>query len=171
MNLTIRRILSTTDDEVLYKLLATELSHRIPSYKDADDLFNKIQSLPIGLRAMAATYELDVSMALDDLGWHFRNWASQDLSKETTWGLKELGAIKEAEIFEQAFNIAIPYWKIIVELPDFVEWYSDSELEKALDPLNDAMWELIRYHGDTGTYLLDRWAPYARKHPDNICSK
>ena len=171
MNLTIRKILSTKDDEVLYKLLAAELSHRIPSYKDADDLFQKLQPLPIGLRAMAATYQLDVSMALDDLGWHFWNWASKDLSNETVWGLKELGAVKEAEIFEQAFNITIPFWNIIIESPDFVKWYSDSDLEKALDPLNDEMWKLMHYHGETGTYLLDRWVPYARKNPDNICSK
>jgi hypothetical protein len=171
MDLTIRRILSTKDDEVLYKLLAAELSRRIPSYKGADDLFEKIQPLPIGLRAMAATYQLDVSMALDDLGWHFWNWASQDLSKVTLWGLKELGATKEAEIFEEAFNIALPFWHFIVASPNFIEWYSDSELEKALDPLNEKMWELMAYHGNTGTDLLSRWAPYARKYPDNICSK
>jgi len=31
----------------------------------------RMRALPPGLRAMIAIYELDVSMALDDLGWHF----------------------------------------------------------------------------------------------------
>jgi hypothetical protein len=32
---------------------------------------------------MAATYELDVSLTLDDLGWHFGNWPDPALSEKT----------------------------------------------------------------------------------------
>jgi hypothetical protein len=48
-----------------------------------------MRALPPGLRAMTAIYQLDVSMALDDLGWHFGNWPDRALREETLQGLKE----------------------------------------------------------------------------------
>ena len=37
-------------------------------------LAEEIQRLPVGLRAMAATHHLDISLTLDDIGWHFLNF-------------------------------------------------------------------------------------------------
>ena len=171
MSLTIRQILRTQDDEVLFKLLCAELERLTTPYDDAEDLLRKLLSLPIGLRAMGATYHLDVSMTLDDLGFHFANWPSQNLARLTISGLAELGATKEAEVFQHALELATPYWQFITASSNFVEWYYQSELEKALGPLNTELWELMALQGDKGTNLLSRWAPYARLHPDRICNE
>lgn len=171
MSLTISEILRTHDDEVLFKLLCAELERITIPYDDAEDLARKLHSLPIGLRAMGATYHLDVSMTLDDLGFHFANWPSQNLARLTISGLIELGATKEAEIFQHALERAIPYWEFITASSDFVEWYYQSELEKVLDPLNTQLWELMAFHGNSGIGLLSRWPPYARMHPDRICNE
>ena len=48
---------------------------------------------------MAATFELDVSMALDDLGWHFGNWTHRGYCDETLHGLRELEAGEYTEMF------------------------------------------------------------------------
>src|SRR5439155_11028124 len=88
------RIARTRSDEALFKLLGGELKRLLPPYDSAnlEPLVKSLQGLPPGLRAMAATYELDVSMALDDLGWHFANCHHQRLALETLGGLRELGA-------------------------------------------------------------------------------
>ena len=62
-------------DEKLFKHLGAELTRTLgPGATSGDDLdvfVRRLGQLPRGLRTMAATYELDVSMTLDDLGWHF----------------------------------------------------------------------------------------------------
>ena len=58
---------------------------------------------------MAAMYQLDVSLALDDLGWHFANWHHQAYSEETIWALQELETAEAAEIFAAAYVAAQPY--------------------------------------------------------------
>jgi hypothetical protein len=66
----------------------------------------KTRTIPVGLRAMAATFELDVSMTLDDLGWHFGNWAHRGYCDETLRGLRELEAPEYAEMFSKAYELA-----------------------------------------------------------------
>src|ERR1700735_2147681 len=70
----------------------------------------KIRTIPIGLRAMAATFELDVSMALDDLGWHFGNWCYRPYCDQTLWGLRELEAVEYADMFAKAYELAQSCW-------------------------------------------------------------
>jgi hypothetical protein len=53
---------------------------------------------------MAATFELDVSMALDDLGWHFVNWTHRGFCDATLWGLRELEAGEYADMFVKALS-------------------------------------------------------------------
>jgi hypothetical protein len=50
-----------------------------------------IVHLPPGLRAMAATHWLDVSLTLDSITWHFGNFSEPQLIAETEAGLRELG--------------------------------------------------------------------------------
>ena len=66
-------IIDSSSDEELLKLLQKELESRISAARTEPEFLAQIRELPIGLRAMAATYELDVSLTLDDLGWHFGN--------------------------------------------------------------------------------------------------
>jgi hypothetical protein len=111
---------------------------------------------------MAATYELDVSLALDDLGWHFGNWHHLGLSEETLAGLRELGASPMADVFGQAFGIAREYWDQLGS-EDWSDWYHGSPLEKRLGALNDEAWRI--WH-ETENGLFAYWIAYARQFPE-----
>jgi hypothetical protein len=70
MALTEEQILQSVGHDDLLELLFSELRFRLPPGQPfhMERFLQKIRTIPIGLRAMAATFELDVSMALDDLG-------------------------------------------------------------------------------------------------------
>jgi hypothetical protein len=118
---------------------------------------------------MGATHPLDVSMALEDLGWHLGTWPSQALANETLAGLTELGATEAAELFRAALSHAAQHWEF-VSASDFFDRYSGSALEQALMPLNRDLWALLGYDGGTGKNLLAYWAPYARANPKLVCA-
>ncbi|MBK9374098.1 MAG: hypothetical protein IPN03_10320 [Holophagales bacterium] len=171
MTLTPDTIAKARSDTKLAKLLSAELCRLLgpgsPSDGEYDAFVLKLRSLPPGLHAMAATYELDVSMALDDLGWHFSNWHHVGFAHETLRGLQELGSPEEAALFQQALHIALAHWDFIGS-PTFRDAYLNSPLEKALDPINDRLWVCFGYHGNGGVALVERWVPYARRHPDRV---
>jgi hypothetical protein len=136
MALTETQILQCVNDDQLHKLLSAELKLRLPEEEGPNlDLFlERTRAIPIGLRAMAAIYQLDVSITLDDLGWHFANWHHRGYCEETIWALRELEAFEQAEILAQAYTLAQPWWDKIGQLiakdfQDFVEWYPDSPLD------------------------------------------
>jgi hypothetical protein len=131
---------SSSDDE-LFSLLGKELEGRISAQRGSPEFIAEIQKLPVGLRAMAATYELDVSLTLDDLGWHFGNWHSRELAEETACGLEELGAVDLARIFREAFRIAQQYW-MELGARDWMAWYHGSPLEAAVEHLNKEAWSI-----------------------------
>jgi hypothetical protein len=171
MSLTEARIRESTRDEDLFDLLSAELQSRLPNGEGADlDAFMvRLNLLPLGLQAMAATYQLDVSITLDDFGWHFANWHHRSYCDKTLWALRELEAYEQADLFEQAYAFTQQHWEIIGDLvkedfDDFVEWYRDSALEKATMPLTRRMWELQEQdHG-----LFGYWTRYARKYPHKV---
>jgi hypothetical protein len=172
MALTETFIRDCADDDALFRALADELSRRVPRELewDTEGHLARMRALPPGLRAMIAIYQLDVSMTLDDLGWHFGNWPDRALRAETLQGLKELEAHEAAEIFAAACALAEPYWDTIVELrkgsfDEFADWYRNSDLDKALQPLNDRMWAFC---GRTKSGLLTYWVAYARKYPERV---
>jgi hypothetical protein len=162
-NLTPEVISASSDDE-LFKLLAQELEKRISVKRDSPEFVAEIQKLPIGLRAMAATYELDVSLVMDDLGWHFGNWHNTALADETIHGLDELGATELALIFKEAFQIVLRYWEKLAA-KDWAKWYHGSPLEKEIDPLNERAWRILdgKKNG-----VFEYWVNYARKYPERI---
>ncbi|UCF32459.1 MAG: hypothetical protein JSV78_08995 [Phycisphaerales bacterium] len=164
-SLTIDQIRTAPSDKALFALLSTELERRLPDRSDLDSFVQELQHLPRGLRAMAATYDLDVSMALDDLGWHFGNWHHKPLARETIAGLKELGAVRAAEIFEEAFRMAEHYWSQLGSESWHV-WYSDSDPDKALHSLNIEMWSICNRSSDWG--LMSYWLEYARRYPERL---
>jgi hypothetical protein len=129
-----------------------------------------IRRLPAGLRAMAATHELDVSMTLDDLGWHFANWHNLELAEETSRGLKELEAHEVAAVFDQALTLVRPHWDTIgslvaIDFQKFIEWYHGSELEVSLDPLNKRLDDLL---DASPRGLFEFWIRYARRYPERV---
>jgi hypothetical protein len=174
MALTEENIRSCSSDEELFRSLSQELSRRLPDEeRDLDAFVERVRALPKGLRAMAAIYQLDVSMTLDDLGWHFANWHHRPYCDETLRGLRELEAQEAAEIFSSPYVLAQPHWEKIGQLLSenfdaFVEWYSRSELQRSLDPLNERMWDLCEAIGKLG--LMTYWLIYARRYPENVVS-
>jgi len=48
-------------------------------YSDDGSFAATIAQLPIGLRAMAATHWLDISLTLDSITWHFGNFGEPGL--------------------------------------------------------------------------------------------
>jgi hypothetical protein len=110
-------------------------------------------------------------MALDDLGWHFANWHHKTYCEETLLGLRQLDAREAAEIFSASYTLVLPHWEMIGNLikddfHQFVDWYSDSELENALAPFNDRMWDLRNSFKEYG--LIQYWLVYARKNPEKV---
>ena len=156
--------ISSSSDDQLFKLLATELERRITTKRGSPEFVAEIQRLPVGLRAMAATYELDVSLALDDLGWHFGNWHNQALAEETARGLDILGASELADIFREAFRHASQYWSELGG-ESWTQWYHGSPLEKAVNPLNDQARKFLEKHKHG---IFHYWVDYARNHPDGV---
>ena len=158
-------ISSTKSDDELFRLIGEELDRRLPNGRRAsDDFVSELQNLPIGLRSMAATYELDVSLALDDLGCHFGNWHHKGLAVETEKGLVELGAQRLSELFRDAFWHAQRFWDELGS-DNLSDWYHDSEFERAVMPLNEEAWSILK---ESDSSLLMYWLKYAREHPDNL---
>ncbi len=165
--------LKSASDEELFSELSSKLERCLPPQlqDDFELLVPAMRALPRGLRAMAAIHRLDVSMALDDLGWHFFNSHHRALCEETQWGLRELEAVEAAGIFASARALVEPHWNEMGALraigPEaFAEWYSASGLETALHPLNRRLWAVCGRSPDYG--LMRFWLDYARKHPDRV---
>lgn len=174
MPLTIALITETTAHDRLFELIGLELTERLPDGEgdDLDDFLSKTRRLPVGLRAMAATYQLDVSLTLDDLGWHFANWHHRAYCDETKWALGELEAFEQAELFAQAYAEALPFWGRIGELvaedfDDFVAWYPRSGLETATMPMTEKLWKMQEQ--DDG--LFGYWTRYAWKYPERMVTR
>jgi hypothetical protein len=181
ISLQLEELKSASSDESLFKLLSSELQRLLPPeiQENEEFLLRTFAKLPRGLRAMAATHRLDVSMALDDLGWHFYNFGSPALCEETQKGLRELEATETAEIFDQAWALTKPNWEVIqrfktqaspqetqTSLQDFGDWYKSSGLATALKPLNQRLWEIISTQPAYG--LMQYWLAYARKYPERL---
>ena len=162
---------NAADDELLQRLL-TELNRRLPEavQRDSDLLIPAMRGLPRGLHAMAATHRLDLSMALDDLGWHFYNFYHRKFADETLWGLRELEADEVTEIFERARALVEPHWDEIgslrtIGVKEFVDWYAESGLESALDVFNRRLWAIC---GHSPYGLMQFWLDYARRYPERL---
>jgi hypothetical protein len=170
MSLTVKDIKEAKSDEHLFKMLSSELQRCLPEQvqNDLGTLVQALRGLPRGLRAMAATYRLDVSMAMNDLGWHFFNNHNLEFSEEIQSGLHELEATEAADIFEKAKALIQPHWNQIGQLTakTFADWYESSGLAAALSPLNKQMWKICSESKDYG--IMSYWLIYARKHPEQV---
>jgi hypothetical protein len=77
-------------DEELLKEIISVLGKSVGTvadpYSNDGSYAAAIASLPKGLRAMAATHHLDISLTMDDIGWHFLNFGEPGLVRETEAG-------------------------------------------------------------------------------------
>ncbi|MBL8523357.1 MAG: hypothetical protein JNN20_06695 [Betaproteobacteria bacterium] len=172
-SLTVGSIASMSDDDLLTALFDEVGMWMSAALHDELDEFVRVgREAPTGIWAMAMTYQLDVSMALDDLGWHFANWCHRGYCEETGRALKELEAGELSDIFARAYSIVGHQWDQVVKLRsnsfgEFADWYNDSELEATLNPLNQRWWELCSSQNNG---LFRYWLLYARKYPEHVVS-
>jgi hypothetical protein len=168
--LAIQQIRGTLADDELLDLLLNELRELFPPEVRSDPIIflSRLQNSPAGLRAMAATYDLDVSMALDDLAWHFINHHGLiDFAEEAVLGLRELEAAEAADIFQEALNIIKPYWnelEAVARSKSPHDWLNAKGIQKMCDPLNSRMWNVLKALPRNS--LFDYWIVYARKYPE-----
>lgn len=116
---------------------------------------------------MAGMHFFDVSMALDDLAWHFGNQHAEDALRETWNGLIELELTRIAELFRAAWLIMEPHLDAIRNdriTGDFHDWLEEIGAQQQIDPMNDEIWAFCRSQGKLG--LLRSWPRYARKYPE-----
>ena len=163
MPLTAHQIVASKSDKELFGLLSAELEQRLGRQTSNDAWVKVIQTLSVGLRAMAATHRLDVSMAINDLGWHFYNHPHRELCAETSRGLRELEAFEVLEIFEGARALIEPHWD---KLGSLANWYETSGVEAAMRPLNQRLWKICNQSPEYG--LMQFWLGYARNHPERV---
>src|SRR5688500_8405853 len=95
-----------TDEEILQRLFFVLQGADITAdpYDWNGAYAEQIRLLPIGLRAMAATHYLDVSLTMDDIGWHFLNFGEPNHVAETEAGLRVLGLDELAELFHKTYE-------------------------------------------------------------------
>jgi hypothetical protein len=169
MPLTIETIRTTEDNEALFDLLSVELQSLLPEAAQEDrDLYHEtIASLPRGLRAMAGMHFFDVSMAMDDLAWHFGNQNDERDLRETLNGLRELELIEIAECFEKMWEFMKPYMATLQTGDygkDFHDWLDETGAQAFADPMDKLIWNHCEKAGKLG--LLESWPIYARKYPE-----
>ena len=157
--------LSTEDDALtsrVFDLLKTRL-HANPYGWDGA-FAEEIRSLPAGLRAMAATHHLDVSLTMDDIGWHFLNFGHPSHVEETERGLRELGLPEVAAMFQEAYQLVQPHL-VEIRVPGG-DFYGVMGRVGAMKRINELSGRASAAIGEQGIYR--HWADYAREHPDRV---
>lgn len=125
----------------------------------------QIRKLPKGLRAMAATHFLDVSLGLDDIGWHFQNFGEENHVRETEMGLRELGIGPMADLFHETYEVVRPHLDAIVNKgQDYYECMEQAGLAQRLHELARKAWKLRKRDCD----IYAAWVRYARSYPENV---
>jgi hypothetical protein len=158
------------EDGGLLKELQDLLTARVSGdpYSEDGSFAENLAMLPSGLRAMAATHWLDVSLALDSITWHFGNFGEPRLVAQTEEGLTELGLHDLAACFREAKELMVPLLAGRTEEDgDPYEILKQAGLEKRGDELDRRAWDLDKPEsGDSVIY--EAWVRYARQHPDRV---
>ncbi len=156
---------SASDDALISRLFALlNAQHHADPYGWDGAFAREIRRLPPGLRAMAATHHLDISLTLDDIGWHFLNFGHPSHVDETERGLRELGMPEVAAMFHEAYQLVEPHLHEIRRPGgDYYGVLKRCGHMKRIDELTDRACALL---GKRGIYR--HWAAYARQHPERV---
>ena len=170
MPLTAEVIQAAPDDEALLALLSAELNRLLPRgvLRDRELYLRVFDTLPPGLRAMAGMHFFDVSMAIDDLAWHFGNQFDEGAISATLNGLKELELYEVADLFEQARRLMNPYIETRqkdqpIDM-DATEWSERNGVDEHIRAMDRRIREIGKNLGKSG--LMTQWPIYARKYPE-----
>ena len=113
---------------------------------------------------MAATHHLDVSLTMDDIGWHFLNFGHPTHVEETERGLRELGLSDLAVLFHEAYELVRPHLPEIRRPGgDYYTVLEQAGHTRRIDELSSHARTAL---GNQGIYRC--WAAYAREHPDRV---
>jgi hypothetical protein len=158
------------DDAALVDFIQRLLNSRVVGdpYAEDDGYARSIALLPGGLRAMAATHWLDLSLALDSITWHFGNFGEPALVAATEAGLRELGLHELAACFSEAKELMVP---LLAESTDadggFYQIVKTAGLTAQVNELDDRAWALNKLSPET-SQIYGAWTRYARQHPDRV---
>ena len=162
-------MLALSDEELLkeiFSLLSKSVSSVADPYSEDGSYAAAIGSLPTGLRAMAATHHLDVSLTMDDIGWHFLNFGEPGLVRQTEAGLRELGLNDIADYFAEAHAIINPLKPDIKEADDYCPCLESRGLMARINELTDKA--TASQPTLSGSPIYAAWTKYARVHPENV---
>jgi len=127
----------------------------------------EIRKLPVGLRAMAATHWLDLSLCMDSVDWHFGNFGEDGLVRETEAGLRELGLTELADVFRSTHVIVKPYIAKARKSDMSVDELAQRDgHEDQLRQLRRKAWDLGKRGAESAIYSA--WVQYAKAHPDKV---
>ena len=152
-------------DEI-FAVLKQAVNPLADAYSEDGSYAKAIETLPLGLRAMAATHHLDVSLTLDDIGWHFLNFGEPEFVMQTEDGLRELGLGDLANWFKEAYSILKPLKAEIASADDYCEVLTS---HGQMDRINELTEKARKLKPDLqGSPIYAAWIRYARQHPENV---
>jgi hypothetical protein len=158
------------DDAGLKRALEELLASRALGNPYSDDgvLAANIAKFPPGLRAMAATHWLDISLTLDSITWHFGNFGEPGLVAATEAGLRELGLLDLAECFVEAKQLMSPLLAGRTESDgDHYEILERAGLRERADQIDRRAWALDNL-GPGESVIYNAWIQYTRQHPERV---
>lgn len=163
------------DDEELQKHLWALIGERASGnpYSDDGDAARSLDEFPRGLRAMAATHWLDISLTLDSITWHFGNFGEPGLVAHTEAGLHELSLHELAQCFHEAKDLMTPLLAGRTEEDgDPYEILERAGLRDVADELNRQAWLLHPItqskKATESSVIYAAWIRYARQYPENV---
>ena len=160
-------------DEMLLKELFAALTKSVDKladpYSEDGSYVAAINRLPIGLRSMAATHHLDISLTMDDIGWHFLNFGEPGLVRATEEGLRELGLPDMADWFNEAFGIVNPLKPKISAADEYYDVLTQSGKMERIDELTDLASD--KEPKVSGSPIYSAWVSYTRKYPERVFGK
>ena len=161
--------LEKDDDGLLTELQELLRARVVGNPYAADGSFAaNIALLPPGLRAMASTHWLDISLTLDSITWHFGNFGEPHLVAETEAGLRELGLHEVALCFGEAKELMLPLLAQRTEADgnpyEILERAGLMDRADELDLRACALDDL----GPGKSVIYEAWIRYARQHPERV---
>jgi hypothetical protein len=158
------------DDAGLKRELEQLLASRAVGNPYSDDgvLAANIAGFPPGLRAMAATHWLDISLTLDSITWHFGNFGEPGLVSATEAGLRELGLVELAECFVEAKQLMTPLLAgRTASDGDPYEILQRAGFRERADEIDRRAWALDNL-GPGNSLIYHAWIRYTRQHPERV---
>jgi hypothetical protein len=158
------------DDAGLLEELQAVLTSRVVGdpYSTDGSFAMAIAQLPPGLRAMAATHWLDLSLTLDSITWHFGNFGEPNLVAETESGLRELGLQELADCFVEAKKLMMPLLTERTEADgDPYEMLERAGLKNRGDDIDRRAWAIDNL-GPGKSVIYEAWIRYTRQHPERV---